>query len=35
MACPVLRHRIILSFEAERTGVTPDKVIHEIVKGMK
>ena len=35
MACPVLRHRIILSFEAERTGVTPDKVIREILKGVK
>jgi len=27
MACPILRHRIILSFEAERTGVTQDQVI--------
>ncbi len=35
MACPILRHRIILSFEAERTGVTPDDVIQGIVKSVK
>jgi len=35
MACPVLRHRVILSFEAERTGITQDKVIHEIIKSVK
>jgi MoxR-like ATPase len=35
MACPILRHRIILTFEAERTGVTQDQVIREIIKGAK
>ena len=35
MACPILRHRIILTFEAERTGVTQDKVIAEIIKSVK
>ena len=35
MACPILRHRVILSFEAERTGVTQDNVIQEITKGVK
>ena len=29
MAYPVLRHRIILSFEAERSGVTPDDAIED------
>jgi MoxR-like ATPase len=28
----VLRHRILLSFEAEASGVTPDQVINEIRK---
>jgi MoxR-like ATPase len=28
----VLRHRILLSFEAEASGVTPDQVIDEIRK---
>ncbi len=32
MAYPVLRHRIILTFEAERRGVTKDQVIAEILK---
>ncbi len=35
MACPVLRHRVILTFEAERTGITQDQVIMEITKGVK
>ena len=35
MACPILRHRIILTFEAERTGVTQDQVITEIIKSVK
>ena len=35
MACPILRHRIILTFEAERTGVTQDQVIAEIIKSVK
>lgn len=32
MAYPVLRHRIILNFEAERQGLTTDDVITEILK---
>jgi len=35
MACPVLRHRIILSFEAERSGVTQDQVIRDLIKSVK
>lgn len=32
MAYPVLRHRLILNFKAERDGKTPDDVIREILK---
>jgi len=35
MAYPVLRHRIILTFEAERKGVNVDNVIENIVKDTK
>ena len=35
MAYPVLRHRVILSFEAERRGLTQDQVITEILKESK
>jgi len=35
MAYPVLRHRIILTFEAERKGVNVDSVIENIVKDTK
>ncbi|MCK4811704.1 MAG: AAA family ATPase, partial [Methanosarcinales archaeon] len=35
MAYPVLRHRIVLKFEAERTGITQDHVIAEIIKNTK
>ncbi len=35
MAYPVLRHRLILTFEAERRGLTPDQVITDILKEMK
>ncbi|RLG26327.1 AAA family ATPase [Methanosarcinales archaeon] len=35
MAYPVLRHRIILTFEAERKGVNVDNVIENIVKNTK
>jgi MoxR-like ATPase len=31
MAYPVLRHRIVLSFNAERKGLTPDAVISKIL----
>jgi MoxR-like ATPase len=32
MAFPVLRHRIVLSFKAEREGKSPDDVIRELLK---
>ncbi|MBI5390183.1 MoxR family ATPase [Candidatus Woesearchaeota archaeon] len=35
VALPILRHRIILTFEAERKGVTRDDVIKEIVQKVK
>jgi MoxR-like ATPase len=31
MAPPVLRHRLILDFQAERAGKTPDSVIADLV----
>jgi MoxR-like ATPase len=31
MAPPVLRHRVILSFEAEAEGVEPDSVVQSIL----
>ncbi len=34
MAFPVLRHRIILTFESERKGVTKDDVIERILKSV-
>ncbi|TFH06186.1 MAG: MoxR family ATPase [Methanosarcina sp.] len=35
MALPVLRHRIILSFDAARNNITSDKIIHKILEGGK
>lgn len=35
MAYPVLRHRIILTFDAERRGITQDEVIKRIIKEVK
>jgi MoxR-like ATPase len=34
MAYPVLRHRIILNFEAERKGLTRDQVVTDILKSL-
>jgi MoxR-like ATPase len=34
MAYPVLRHRIILNFEAERKGLTRDQVVTDILKDL-
>ncbi len=34
MAYPVLRHRIILNFEAERKGLTRDNVVTDILKNL-
>ncbi len=35
MAFPVLRHRILLNFEAERKGMTPDDAVKMLVDKMK
>lgn len=35
MAYPILRHRIMLTFESERRSITPDQVITEIIKRSK
>ncbi|MCZ7361343.1 MAG: MoxR family ATPase [Candidatus Methanoperedens sp.] len=35
MAYPVLRHRIILTFESERKGMTTDQVVSDILKKVK
>ena len=35
MAYPILRHRIILTFESERRGITQDQVIKEILGKVK
>ncbi|RXA20123.1 MoxR family ATPase [Methanosarcina sp. MSH10X1] len=35
MAYPVLRHRLILTFEAERSGITPDQAIEDIIRKVK
>jgi MoxR-like ATPase len=34
MAYPVLRHRIILGFEAERKGLTRDQVITDVLRSL-
>ena len=35
MAYPILRHRIILNFEAERKGLTTDKVVEHLLKKVR
>jgi MoxR-like ATPase len=35
MAYPILRHRVILTFESERKGMTTDQVISDILKNVK
>ncbi|MEA1985209.1 MAG: MoxR family ATPase [Euryarchaeota archaeon] len=35
MAYPILRHRIVLTFESERRGISPDQVIKEILSQTK
>ncbi|MCK8493851.1 MoxR family ATPase [Spirosoma sp. RP8] len=35
LAYPVLRHRIALNFRADSEGITTDKVISELLKGVK
>ncbi len=35
LAYPILRHRIALNFKAEAEGITPDRVIGELIKAVK
>jgi len=35
VAIPSLRHRIILSFEGEAEGITPDEIIQNILEEIK
>ena len=35
MAYPVLRHRIILTFDADRKGITQDAVVKGIIENLK
>jgi MoxR-like ATPase len=35
MACPVMRHRIILTPEKEMEGITPDELIQNIIKNIE
>lgn len=35
MALPVLRHRVILSFDAARNNITSDKIIQKILEDRK
>jgi MoxR-like ATPase len=32
VALPALRHRLVLSFDAERTGLTADEVVETVVR---
>ena len=32
MACDVLRHRVVLSYEAEAEGLTPDRIVETLVE---
>jgi MoxR-like ATPase len=31
VACPVLRHRVITNFNADSEGITPDKIVQELI----
>ena len=33
VAAPVLRHRVLLTFQAEADGITPDQVVTELLRG--
>jgi MoxR-like ATPase len=33
-AAPVLRHRILLSFEGEADGVSPDQIVRELLSAV-
>ena len=32
VAAPVLRHRVLLTFQAEADGITPDQVVAELLR---
>ena len=34
-AKPALRHRILLNFEAEADGMTPDRVIEQVIEAVE
>ena len=34
LAAPVLRHRIILTYEAEAEDLSPDRIIEDILKSV-
>jgi MoxR-like ATPase len=31
MAVPALRHRLILGFEAQADGITPERIVHDVI----
>ena len=33
VAAPVLRHRVLMTFQAEADGITPDQVVTELLRG--
>ena len=35
VALPALRHRLILTFDAERNGVTADEIVREVVRDVR
>jgi MoxR-like ATPase len=35
VALPALRHRLILTFDAERNGVTADDIVSAVVRGVR
>ena len=35
VALPALRHRLILTFDAERNGVTADEIVRDVVRSMR
>jgi MoxR-like ATPase len=34
VALPALRHRLVITFDAERNGVTADEIVREVVRGV-
>jgi MoxR-like ATPase len=35
VALPALRHRLILTFDAERNGVSADDIVSAVIKGVR